>query len=275
MTNRIAQSRRDYPQRFLSSFRGIGGIFSRRRSFKTQSPQEGRCAMNIWRRSATVFLALFAGFRPGIGNAQPGPPVQDIGSKVRGVFATKCAGCHGPDLAKPRSRPGRQVKRRTRTLQSSAAIESKALQALTAVQAAESAAQTAESAAEAAESAAETAKSAAQTAESAAETAKSAAQTAESAAQTAESAAEAAESAAQTAESAAQTAKSAESTLAAVAGEACLAGPAAYHSPHAGKTDNAAALPSKSAAQAATDARLTGLAAADASLTGLAANSSA
>jgi uncharacterized membrane protein len=32
--------------------------------------------------------------------------VRDIGGEVRGVFATKCAGCHGPDLAKPKGRFG-------------------------------------------------------------------------------------------------------------------------------------------------------------------------
>ena len=62
--------------------------------------------MKKWRLSAVVSLAVFAGFRPGIANARPGPPTQDIGGEVRGVFAKKCAGCHGPDLAKPKGRFG-------------------------------------------------------------------------------------------------------------------------------------------------------------------------
>jgi hypothetical protein len=31
---------------------------------------------------------------------------RDLASEVRGVFAAKCAGCHGPDLAKPKGRFG-------------------------------------------------------------------------------------------------------------------------------------------------------------------------
>ncbi len=34
------------------------------------------------------------------------PPRQDIGSQVRAIFAVKCAGCHGPDLPKPKGRFG-------------------------------------------------------------------------------------------------------------------------------------------------------------------------
>ena len=55
---------------------------------------------------AVVSLAVFAGLRPGIAGAQPSPPQVDIGNEVRGVFATKCAGCHGPELAKPKGRFG-------------------------------------------------------------------------------------------------------------------------------------------------------------------------
>ena len=33
-------------------------------------------------------------------------PVRDIGNEVRKVFAEKCAGCHGSDLAKPKGRFG-------------------------------------------------------------------------------------------------------------------------------------------------------------------------
>jgi mono/diheme cytochrome c family protein len=53
-----------------------------------------------------VLLAVFAGVRPGNAAAQSGPPVRDIGSEARNVFANKCAVCHGPDLAKPKGRFG-------------------------------------------------------------------------------------------------------------------------------------------------------------------------
>ena len=62
--------------------------------------------MKKWWVSAAVSLAVCAGFRSGIANAQPGPAVQDLGGEVRGIFAAKCAGCHGPDLVKPKGRFG-------------------------------------------------------------------------------------------------------------------------------------------------------------------------
>ena len=62
--------------------------------------------MKKWWLAAAVSLAVFAGFGAGIAKAQPSPPVRDIGGEVRGVFATRCAGCHGPDLAKPKGRFG-------------------------------------------------------------------------------------------------------------------------------------------------------------------------
>ena len=109
MTNRTARSKRNSPQRFLSTFHGTGGTCSRRRSCNTYLPREGRCAMKKmkkWWLAAAVSLAVFAGFGAGIAKAQPSPPVRDIGGEVRGVFATRCAGCHGPDLAKPKGRFG-------------------------------------------------------------------------------------------------------------------------------------------------------------------------
>jgi uncharacterized membrane protein len=39
-------------------------------------------------------------------HAEPGAPEPDIGTEVRGVFALKCAGCHGPDLERPKGRFG-------------------------------------------------------------------------------------------------------------------------------------------------------------------------
>ncbi len=55
---------------------------------------------------SAVVLAAFAGFPPGVARAQPAPPSRDIAEEVRGIFAARCAGCHGPDLAKPRGRFG-------------------------------------------------------------------------------------------------------------------------------------------------------------------------
>jgi uncharacterized membrane protein/mono/diheme cytochrome c family protein len=61
--------------------------------------------MNWW-MSVIVPLAVVAGVRPGFSSARPTPPKRDIGGEVRNVFATKCAGCHGPDLVKPKGRFG-------------------------------------------------------------------------------------------------------------------------------------------------------------------------
>ena len=59
-----------------------------------------------WWMSVVVSLAVVAGVRPGVAWAGSTPPVRDLGGEVRDVFATKCAGCHGPDLAKPKGRFG-------------------------------------------------------------------------------------------------------------------------------------------------------------------------
>jgi uncharacterized membrane protein/mono/diheme cytochrome c family protein len=61
--------------------------------------------MNWW-ISATMSLAVGVGLRPEVALAQPAPPVRDLGAEVRNIFATKCAVCHGPDLAKPKGRFG-------------------------------------------------------------------------------------------------------------------------------------------------------------------------
>jgi len=73
---------------------------------QTHWPRKAVYAMKTWWHLAAVSFAMFAGFRPGIVAAQSGPPVRDIGSEARGVFATKCTGCHGSDLAKPECRFG-------------------------------------------------------------------------------------------------------------------------------------------------------------------------
>ncbi len=59
-----------------------------------------------WWVSATISLAAFAGIRPAVAEAQTAASPQNIGDEVRGVFATKCAGCHGANLAKPKGRFG-------------------------------------------------------------------------------------------------------------------------------------------------------------------------
>ena len=55
---------------------------------------------------AVFSFALFAGTRPAAARAESASPLPDIGNRVRQVFAAKCAGCHGPDLEKPRGRFG-------------------------------------------------------------------------------------------------------------------------------------------------------------------------
>ncbi len=69
-------------------------------------PRQRRCAMKKWWLTIAVFLALFAGYRPGVATAQSGAGVPDIGNEVRGIFASKCAACHGPNLPKPKGRFG-------------------------------------------------------------------------------------------------------------------------------------------------------------------------
>src|SRR5579872_3040447 len=63
------------------------------------------CAMKKWCLTLSAF-ALLAGYRPEAAFAQSNAPVSNIGDKVRAIFAIKCAGCHGPDLAKPKGRFG-------------------------------------------------------------------------------------------------------------------------------------------------------------------------
>lgn len=56
--------------------------------------------------SAAACLAVAAA----VGSAAAQPPSpgpdRDLGGEVRGVFAARCAGCHGPGLAKPKGRFG-------------------------------------------------------------------------------------------------------------------------------------------------------------------------
>jgi uncharacterized membrane protein len=61
--------------------------------------------MKKWCLTISVF-ALLAGYRPGASIAQSNTPVSNVGDKVRTIFAIKCAGCHGPELTKPKGRFG-------------------------------------------------------------------------------------------------------------------------------------------------------------------------
>lgn len=59
-----------------------------------------------WCASTIISLAMFAGVQPAVVVAQPAAAPPNIADEVRGVFALKCAGCHGPDLPKPKGRFG-------------------------------------------------------------------------------------------------------------------------------------------------------------------------
>jgi mono/diheme cytochrome c family protein len=51
-------------------------------------------------------LSAIAVIRCDFARAEPNPPTRDVAKEVRGVFAAKCAACHGSDLAKPKGRFG-------------------------------------------------------------------------------------------------------------------------------------------------------------------------
>src|SRR5437763_3628203 len=51
-------------------------------------------------------VVLVAAVVPGVARSQPAGGARDLGADVRAVFARKCAGCHGPDLPKPKGRFG-------------------------------------------------------------------------------------------------------------------------------------------------------------------------
>jgi mono/diheme cytochrome c family protein len=57
------------------------------------------------RRGIAVLIGL-AVAAVGTRVAAAEPPDPDLGAEVRGVFAAKCAGCHGSDLPKPKGRFG-------------------------------------------------------------------------------------------------------------------------------------------------------------------------
>ena len=62
--------------------------------------------MKEWWLSVALALALFAGLRPAVAWSETTPAVRDTGAEVLGVFEAKCAGCHGPKVAKPKGRFG-------------------------------------------------------------------------------------------------------------------------------------------------------------------------
>jgi uncharacterized membrane protein len=62
--------------------------------------------MTNWWLSLMVSCAVFGGLRASVATAQTTIPTRDIGSEVHGVFAAKCAACHGSDLEKPKGRFG-------------------------------------------------------------------------------------------------------------------------------------------------------------------------
>jgi uncharacterized membrane protein/mono/diheme cytochrome c family protein len=61
-----------------------------------------------WCLAIVAYLAITAVSQLEVAGAQPPlpEPERDIGAEVRGVFAAKCAACHGSDLAMPRGRFG-------------------------------------------------------------------------------------------------------------------------------------------------------------------------
>jgi uncharacterized membrane protein/mono/diheme cytochrome c family protein len=62
--------------------------------------------MKKWWLSVVISVALFAGLPPAATWAQPNAPVRMFEDEVRGVFASRCTVCHGPDLVKPKGRFG-------------------------------------------------------------------------------------------------------------------------------------------------------------------------
>ena len=76
-------------------------------AFLAPPSHEKWCPMKL-QIPVIVFLALSSTTDVRADEARPPMtgPERDIGSEVRGVFAAKCAACHGPDLAKPKGRFG-------------------------------------------------------------------------------------------------------------------------------------------------------------------------
>jgi mono/diheme cytochrome c family protein len=62
--------------------------------------------MKTWWLALIPFVAAFAGLGFWVGGAQSTPKVVNLAEEARGVFQAKCAGCHGPDLPKPKANFG-------------------------------------------------------------------------------------------------------------------------------------------------------------------------
>ena len=111
MTNRTARSKRNSPQRFLSTFHGTGGTCSRRRSCNTYLLLEGRVRNeeneDVVAGSSSVsrrVRRIWSWDREGTVESS------DAGYRGRSSWRLRdpsgLAGCHGPDLAKPKGRFG-------------------------------------------------------------------------------------------------------------------------------------------------------------------------
>jgi mono/diheme cytochrome c family protein len=59
--------------------------------------------MKTWWLALIPFVAAFAGLGFWVGGAHSTPKVVNLAEEARGVFKAKCAGCHGPDLPKPKA----------------------------------------------------------------------------------------------------------------------------------------------------------------------------
>jgi mono/diheme cytochrome c family protein len=62
--------------------------------------------MKTWWLALVPFVAAFAGLGFWVGGAHSTPKVVNLAEEARGVFKAKCAGCHGPDLPRPKGRFG-------------------------------------------------------------------------------------------------------------------------------------------------------------------------
>jgi mono/diheme cytochrome c family protein len=68
--------------------------------------QKNGVQMKTWWLALIPFVVAFAGVGFWARGAHSTPRVPDLAVDVRGVFAAKCAGCHGADLPKPQGRFG-------------------------------------------------------------------------------------------------------------------------------------------------------------------------
>jgi mono/diheme cytochrome c family protein len=62
--------------------------------------------MRIWWLALIPFVAALTGIGFWVGGSHSTPKPVDFAEEARGVFKAKCAGCHGPDLPKPKAQFG-------------------------------------------------------------------------------------------------------------------------------------------------------------------------